>query len=75
MYATLRLTEYGSVLLHFAVALVLSLVILALTMVTAVNASDSEKLSSYECGFNPFDDARSLSSILKLRSCIRGQCR
>jgi len=63
MYATLRLTEYGNVLLHFAVALVLSLVILALTMVTAVNASDSEKLSSYECGFNPFDDARSRFDI------------
>lgn len=63
MYATLRLTEYGSVLLHFSVALVLSLVILALTMVTAVNASDSEKLSSYECGFNPFDDARSRFDI------------
>jgi NADH:ubiquinone oxidoreductase subunit 3 (subunit A) len=36
----------------------LSGVILALSFLLAVHAPDSEKTSAYECGFEPFEDAR-----------------
>ena len=38
--------------------LLISGVVLALSYVVAVQAPDPEKTSSYECGFEPFDDAR-----------------
>ena len=36
----------------------LSGVILALSYILAVQAPDAEKTSAYECGFEPFEDAR-----------------
>lgn len=50
--------EYFPILVFLAVSLLLSLVILALSLVLAPQAGDTEKLSAYECGFDPFDDAR-----------------
>lgn len=55
----MRLSEYGLILGYTALALGLSGVILLASTVAATASADSEKLSSYECGFNPFDDARS----------------
>jgi NADH-quinone oxidoreductase subunit A len=52
------LREYLPILLFLAVALALSVVIVAASFVTARQHPDSEKLSPYECGFEPFDDAR-----------------
>jgi NADH-quinone oxidoreductase subunit A len=51
--------EYGGILLYTGIAVALSRIILLVSMAFAPLSSDSEKLSSYECGFNPFDDARS----------------
>ena len=51
-------------LVYFAmgICLILGLLISGLLIVVsylaAVNAPDSEKTSPYECGFEPFDDAR-----------------
>jgi len=56
--STLRLDEYGRILLYAGIAGGLSRIILVASMAFAPLSSDSEKLSSYECGFNPFDDAR-----------------
>jgi NADH-quinone oxidoreductase subunit A len=56
---SLRISEYGRVRIYTCIAIILSFVILIASMVLAPQSSDSEKLSSYECGFNPFDDARS----------------
>jgi len=36
----------------------LSVIILVLSFVFSVQRSDIEKLSAYECGFDPFEDAR-----------------
>lgn len=33
------------------------------SMAVSANAGDAEKLAAYECGFNPFDDARSRFDI------------
>jgi len=38
--------------------LLISGIVLGLSYLLAIQAPDSEKTSSYECGFEPFDDAR-----------------
>jgi len=57
------LAQYGSLLVFTAVAMVLSRVIMGASRLVANRAPDSEKLSAYECGFNPFGDARSRFDI------------
>lgn len=50
--------EYSKVLVFLCFALFLSLLILSLSVLFSKQAADSEKLSAYECGFDPFEDAR-----------------
>jgi NADH-quinone oxidoreductase subunit A len=52
------LAEYLPILIFIAIAVGLSLVIFGASMLTARQRPDSEKLSAYECGFEPFEDAR-----------------
>ena len=52
------LLEYLPVLILFAIALALSLLFLLVPAVVAPKSPDSEKISTYECGFNAFDDSR-----------------
>ena len=56
---TLDLTPWLAVAVFFAVALGLSLVLVAAPFVAAPKEPDGEKLSAYECGFAAFSDARS----------------
>ena len=60
---THMLTEYSGVLVYTSVARVLSRVILGASRFASTTSTDAEKVSSYECGFNPFDDARSQFDI------------
>ena len=53
------LREYLPILVFLGIALGLSLVIVLASFLAARQRPDSEKLSPYECGFDPFDDARS----------------
>jgi NADH-quinone oxidoreductase subunit A len=50
--------EYGSTLIYMSTSLAISLVLLLASYVLAVQQADPEKMSAYECGFNPFSDAR-----------------
>jgi NADH-quinone oxidoreductase subunit A len=50
--------EYIPILLFIIVAITLSVIILGLSYALAVQNPDTEKLSSYECGFDPYEDAR-----------------
>lgn len=50
--------EYGSLLIYMSVSLMISLVLLWASYVLSVQQGDPEKMSAYECGFNPFSDAR-----------------
>ena len=50
--STLRL------LIAIAVSLILAVVILGLSFLLAIQTPDPEKTSAYECGFEPFEDAR-----------------
>jgi len=52
------LESYFPVLMFIVVGLGFGFVPLILGRVLAPHRPDSEKLSSYECGFEPFEDAR-----------------
>lgn len=50
--------EYTALLCYFFISLFLSVLILILSMITIYRVTDIEKVSAYECGFHPFQDAR-----------------
>ena len=52
------LQDYLPLVIFIAVALGLGLALLIAPFLVAYKQPDPEKLSSYECGFNAFDDAR-----------------
>lgn len=52
------LENYFSILVFLAVGVGLGCLILTLGWLMSVNRPDKEKLSPYECGFNPFENAR-----------------
>ncbi len=52
------LSDYLAVLIFMAISAVVVTALLVIPFVVAPSAPDPEKLSTYECGFNPFDDAR-----------------
>ena len=58
MLLSLFRQEYYPILLFLSVAIVLSAVILGASYLLAVQNPDTEKLSAYECGFDPYEDAR-----------------
>lgn len=51
-------TEYLPIVIFFAVAIALSCFIIMLPKLLARDIPQKDKLSSYECGFEPFGDAR-----------------
>lgn len=52
------LAQYWPILLFLGVATGLGVVLLAIGLLAGPQRPDSEKLSPYECGFEPFEDAR-----------------
>jgi NADH-quinone oxidoreductase subunit A len=52
------LLEYLPILIFFALAVALAIVLSLSAVIVAVRNPDPEKTSAYECGFNPFDDSR-----------------
>ncbi len=52
------LLHYLPIVIFLGIALALGIGFIVLAAVFAPSAPDTEKLSSYECGFNAFDDAR-----------------
>jgi len=57
------LVEYGAVFVTLLVGLTLASVISGASYFFAPQANDPEKLSPYECGFEPFEDARNTFDI------------
>jgi len=53
------LENYSNILFFLFCGIVLSTIILFLSLSLSAKADDFEKLSAYECGFNPFEDSRS----------------
>ena len=56
-------TEYFPIFVFLLFAIALSCVIFGLSYLVSTHAADAEKLSPYECGFEPFDDARNTFDI------------
>ena len=52
------LLQYLPIVIFLAIAAVIGTLFIVAAAVIAPKAPDPEKLSSYECGFNAFDDAR-----------------
>ncbi len=59
------LETYTYITLFFCliISLAISFILMALSYILAVQAPDSEKTSAYECGFEPFEDARNRFDI------------
>jgi NADH-quinone oxidoreductase subunit A len=55
---TAFLLQYLPIVIFLGIAAALGLVFIIGAAVLAPTSPDPEKLSSYECGFNAFDDAR-----------------
>ncbi|MDC0215503.1 NADH-quinone oxidoreductase subunit A [Candidatus Pelagibacter sp.] len=52
------LKDYFSIILFLMIALVLSFAFVFINFIFSPKKPDPEKLSSYECGFEPFSDSR-----------------
>lgn len=53
------LQEYSKILIFMLIALVLAMVLFLLSYSLVLKKPELEKVSAYECGFDPFSDARS----------------
>jgi len=51
------LTEYLAIIIFLGVAIVMASITVAIPYVVAIRRPDPEKLSTYECGFEPFSNA------------------
>ena len=55
--------EFLPVLIFLGIAIVLAIIITGLSYLLSVQNPDTEKLSSYECGFEPYEDARNIFDV------------
>ena len=63
MYISLLLEEYLFLFIFFMVAIILAVIIMSLSYILSIQNPDSEKLSTYECGFEPYEDSRNSVDI------------
>ena len=64
---SLIVKEYSVIFLFVLVALALTLVILSASYLLAKQNPEFEKLSAYECGFEPYEDSRHFFDV---RFCV-----
>jgi len=50
--------EYTVILTFLFIAIILSIIIVLFSYLLAVQKPETEKLSTYECGFEPYEDVR-----------------
>jgi NADH-quinone oxidoreductase subunit A len=55
--------EYFPILVLLGVAIGLSLIIFGASFFLSIQKSDVEKISAYECGFDPYEDSRNKFEI------------
>ena len=56
-------SQYLSLLLFIIVSSLLAFIFFFLSYIVATQNADTEKLSAYECGFDPFNDARNTFDV------------
>ncbi|AGA64250.1 NADH ubiquinone oxidoreductase chain A [Liberibacter crescens BT-1] len=49
---------YFPIVVFFSIVLIIACCLMVAPFIVAFKSPDPEKLSTYECGFNPFDDSR-----------------
>ena len=64
------LLEYLPILIFLAIAIGMSVVMIAGSMLLGKQNPDSEKLSAYECGFEAFSDARNKFDVRFYLVCL-----
>ncbi len=57
------LSDYLPIFIFFAIASAIALVMVVIPFIVACQRPDREKLSAYECGFEPFSDARTTFDV------------
>ena len=55
--------EYFPILMYLYISLALSFVLIIISYLFTIQKPDIEKVSSYECGFEPYEDARNPYSV------------
>lgn len=50
--------EYLSILIYLVIAIILSVIIITFSYLLVIQNPETEKMSAYECGFEPYEDAR-----------------
>nr|YP_009495486.1 NADH dehydrogenase subunit 3 [Toxarium undulatum]AWQ64133.1 NADH dehydrogenase subunit 3 [Toxarium undulatum] len=55
--------HYGIILIYLITAFILAVVIIQSSYYLAVQNPETQKLSTYECGFEPFEDARNVFDV------------
>lgn len=57
------LLNYSKILIFLLFSLFLSILIFNLSFLLVKQKDDLEKLTAYECGFNPYEDARKIFDV------------
>tara|TARA_B110000908_G_scaffold19390_1_gene21810 strand:- start:57 stop:446 length:390 start_codon:yes stop_codon:yes gene_type:complete len=60
---SLILFEFLPILIFLLIAIILALIIVTLSYLLSVQNPETEKLSVYECGFEPYEDARNIFDV------------
>ena len=55
--------EFLPILIFLTIAILLALIIVSLSYLLAIQNPETEKLSTYECGFEPYEDARNIFDV------------
>lgn len=56
-------SEYSNLFIYIIFAAILGLIIVTLSYLLVTQSPESEKLSTYECGFDPYEDSRNRFNI------------
>ena len=60
---SLTYSEFLPILVFLTIAVLLSFILIGLSYLLAVQNPETEKLSTYECGFEPYEDARNIFDV------------
>lgn len=61
--SSLFFEEYFPIWVSFLVSITLSVVLFAVGYLLSIQNPDTEKVSTYECGFDPYEDARNTFDV------------
>ena len=62
-YTSPAIADLTIIYVFFVVSVVLAIILVFASLLVINQYGDSEKVSAYECGFDPFDDSRSRFDI------------